>query len=201
MADEITQEKAKEILLNKEKEIKLKQEQEDPKILHPDPENPNYKSLGKIENKNVKDGDMPNVGWKSIPIDGLPSTGRFYPEDTKIQIRAAGSKEIRHFSTIEQEDPLDASDKLNFILDNCSIIMMNEQKTSFKDLVNIDLFFIILAIRDLTFVESENKLQMQMSCLNCGNIELIEITRSNLNMFNLDSKLERYYNKDEKCLS
>lgn len=199
--NEITNDQAKEILLNKEKEIKSKQDQENSKILHPDPENPNYKSLGKIESINVKSGNVPNIGWHILSVENLPSGGRFYADDTKIQIKSATDKEIRHFSTIEPEDPLDADDKLNYVLDNCSIIMMNNQKASYKDLLEIDRFFIILAIRDLTFVESENKLQMQMSCLNCGNVDSIEITRSRLHFFNLDSKLEKYYNRDKKCLT
>ena len=42
---------------------------------------------------------------------------------------------------------------------------------------------------------------MQMSCLNCGNVESIEITRDRLLFFTLDPKLEKYYNNYKKCLS
>ena len=143
--NEISNEQAKEILLNREKQIK--ESQENSKIQHPDPNNPAYKSLGTIEQKK-EPTSMPDVGWHPLPVSALPSAGKFYPDNSRIQIRAAANKEIRHFSTIDPDDPLDADDKLNFILDNCSIIMMDEKRVSYKDLLEIDRFYVIIAIRD-----------------------------------------------------
>jgi hypothetical protein len=50
-----------------------------------------------------------DTGWKNLPVEILPSGGIFYPEGTKLAIRSAEVKEIRHFSTIDDDDRLDRS--------------------------------------------------------------------------------------------
>ena len=59
-----------------------------------------------------------------MPMEYLPSQGLFYPEGTKIQIRAASVKEIRHFSGIDDNDILDIDDKLNGVLDACTRVQI-----------------------------------------------------------------------------
>lgn len=156
------------------------------------------KSLGKVDLSKPK-FDMPDVGWKSLPVEILPTGGSFYPTDMKIHIKAASTKDIRHYSTIEPEDYLDVDDKLNYIVDSCSQITMNGTRASYKDLVEIDRLFVIVSIRDLTFKEGENKLQMNVNCKDCGNVDTIELNRDRLRFFKLDSIIEKYYNEEERC--
>ena len=83
------------------KEFEETQAQEEPKTIT---------DLGNIrDNKSEKDDkyldeELSRVGrlrdFHNVPLDCLPSLGRFYPDNTRISIRAARVDEIREFSAI-----------------------------------------------------------------------------------------------------
>ena len=56
------------------------------------------------------------MDYINIPLETLPSQGRFYPEGTRISIRSARVGEIREFSIINEEDPKDIRDKMTYIV-------------------------------------------------------------------------------------
>lgn len=156
-------------------------------------------SLGKIADRKEYSSGLPETGFKALPITTLPSQGLFYPEGTTIAIKMASVKEIRHFSTIDENDYMDGDDKLNYILESCCKVRMpNNPRASWKDLQDIDKFFVIFCIREATFINGENKLTMNVSCPTCGNIDLIELNKNNLSFFNIDERLMRYYDSNEK---
>ena len=138
-------------------------------------------------------------GWKNLPMAVLPSKGLFYPEGTKIAIRAAEVKEIRHFSSIDEEDLIDLNERLNFILSKCSTMNFpNEGVVSYKDLKQEDRFFLIMAIRDLTFVQGENRIIVTPET-SCGKKEAcpisngIELRTGILSDYEIDPKVMKYY--------
>ena len=194
----ITPEQAQEVLKLKEQQNQT--DVELPKIQHPDPSNPQYQSLGRVEYERPKN-DTPAHDWKNLPVDYLPSGGKYYVKDARIHIRAATTKDIRHYSTIEPEDLLDVDDKLNFILDNNCKYFRGDDIASFKDLLEIDRFFIILAIRDLTFSSGQNTLRMDLNCHNCGHVDTVEISKEKLNSFKLDERLDKFYDPDQRCFN
>lgn len=164
-------------------------------------------SLGKAETFNpAKNSFSPGLemGWKNLPMSVLPSKGLFYPEGTKIAIRPADVKEIRHFSSIDEEDLLDLNEKLNFIISKCSTMHFpNEGVVSFMDLKQEDRFFLIMAIRDLTFVQGENRIVItpktdckdKASCpLNSG----VELRTGVLSSYDLDPQLMNYYSSESR---
>ena len=63
----------------------------------------NIKDIAPINNINL---DKDNVGWKPISLELLPTQGLYYPDGTKIAIRAATFGEIRHWSMIDDNDPI-----------------------------------------------------------------------------------------------
>ena len=150
--------------------------------------------------------DIPgaNLGWKAMPVENLPSGGRFYPEGTTLEIRAAASQEIRHFSTIDENDPLDMDDKLNMIIDKCLRMRFPERHATWKDLKEEDRFYLIFAIRDITFINGENKLYMTLKCgRECGGDgtykEKIELAKENFEYYQIDDKLMEFYDEKERC--
>jgi len=158
-------------------------------------------SLGQIQvgqNPNAATGagkeNIPGIGWKNMPMDVLPSEGKFYPAGTTIAIRSAETKEIRHFSTIDENDFLDVDDKINGIIEKCTQVRTSKPGSSWKDISDVDKFFILLSIRDLTFVHGENKLTMQTQCEQCGHTDKVEINRDTLDFFRLDERLHKYFN-------
>jgi len=153
-------------------------------------------SLGKAQNQpNVAD-----TGWKNLPVSILPTEGIYYPDGTRIAIRAAEVREIRYFSTIDDDDRLDIEEKLSYVLERCSRMEFpNEGVMSYKDLKQEDRFFIIMAIRDLTFVKGENSiiLKPQKTCKqtpDCPFKEGIELRTGCLSSYKIDPKIMEYYN-------
>lgn len=139
-----------------------------------------------------------DIGWKNIPLQNLPSQGLFYPDGSEIAIRAASVAEIRHWSTIDENDALGIDDMLNFVVERCCRIRMSGRPANFKDLKEIDRFYVIFAIRDFTFKNGENRLFTTVSN-DDGTEEKVEITKDALSYFNPDPKLMEYYKSDMKC--
>ena len=145
-----------------------------------------------------------DTGWKNLPVQILPSKGMFYPDGTKLAIRAAEVREIRHFSTIDDDDRLDIEDKLSYILDRClRIDFPGEGVVSYLDLKQEDRFFIIMAVRDLTFVRGENSILLQLTktCKetpDCPYKDGIELRTGVLSSYELDDRIIKYYDVETR---
>ena len=158
--------------------------------------------LGRVEPQRVPQPEFSpglEFGWKNLPLSVLPSEGLFYPEGTKIAIRAAEVKEIRHFSSIDEEDLIDLNERLNFILSKCSTMHFpSEGVVSYKDLKQEDRFFLVMAIRDLTFIQGENRIIITPTTT-CGKKEKcpisngIELRTGILSDYEIDPKVMKYY--------
>lgn len=157
-------------------------------------------SLGKATNyfegtQSIVGGES---GWKAVPIENLPSEGLFYPEGATLEIKAASVGEIRHFSTIDENDPLDLDDKLNLIVEKCMRLRFPNKSASYKDLKEEDRFYIIFAIQELTFKNGENKLFINVkcgaTCMGDGTFfEKIEMKKENFEYYKIDQKLMQFY--------
>lgn len=164
-------------------------------------------NLGLAESfkEKVKDNKWENIpGWKPLPIENIPSGGKFYPENSKIYIRAAEVQEIRQFSMIDENDPLDMDDKLNMIMERCSKIEFPGRTALWKDLKEEDRFYLIFAIREISMSEGENKLTVTLKCGgNCRGdgtyVEKIEMSKDNFQYYNIDETLMKYYSEKDRC--
>ncbi len=166
-------------------------------------------SLGKSEEWKARqipgnDDRTLDIGWKPFPVEGLPSGGLFYPEGATVAIRPASVEEIRHFSTIDENDPLDLDDKLNMVVSKCIQVKFQDRHATWKDLKEEDRFCLVFAVRDLTFKNGENRLFLNigcgMTCLGDGSFsEKIEMKNDNFDYYNIDQKLMDHYNRDSMC--
>lgn len=162
-----------------------------------------YRSLGKAQNPKFKKPELDDetravserYGYVDIKLENLPSKGRFYPIDTKISIRAAKVQEIKHFSTIEETNLWDVDDKLNSILIACTRVDFGERKASYKDILEEDRIYVILSIRELTFVKGENKMTLKGVCDSCDFENSYELKTTNLQYFDENEKIEKYYDE------
>ena len=141
--------------------------------------------------------------WKLLDISTLPSGGLMYPIDSEIAIRSAKAKEIRHWSTIDEEDPIDVSDKINFILNACTKFTSDSSriKLNYKDFCKVDRYHILFRIYELTFPNQENKLFANIKCLNpkCGTINKTQILTPTLKGFDYPDELMKWYSPEERC--
>lgn len=157
-------------------------------------------NLGKAQSG----GPAYDSGWKNLPFSLLPSKGLFYPSGARIAIRAAEVREIRHFSTIDDEDRLDIEEKLSYVLERCSRMEFpGEGVVSFKDLKQEDRFFIIMAIRDLTFVKGENSIMLRpdLPCKNSAECPFaggIELRTGVLSSYEIDPQILKYYHPEKR---
>jgi hypothetical protein len=152
--------------------------------------------MDKFKPNEAQDADMV-LGYHSIPTNTLPSAGMFYAEGTTLHIRSAKVAEIRHFSTMDENNILDVDEKLNSILESCTRVTSNKKRMSYKDLLEEDRFFLILSIRDLTFPEPESQLSVDHVDKK-GETHKIEVSKDNFTYFKVPETLDKYYDNDAK---
>lgn len=168
------------------------------------PQEEKARSLGKASfvQEEIQEMAMESP-WKKIPLENLPSQGFGYPPGSEISIRSAEVGEIRHFSTIDENDPIDIDDKINHIVSKCSTFRWTEGILNYRDLYQEDRFYIFMAIRDLTFVKGENRIfiPVQKKCTkeDCQIPSEIELTSAVLSSFVLDPNLKKYYDVENGC--
>jgi hypothetical protein len=165
--------------------------------------------LGKVDTKRGKGGLVDStelnsdmiLGFHTVHSADMPSGGLFYPSDVDIQIRPAKVAEIRHFSTLQERDLFDVDEKLNHIVQSCTKIRTKTRVMSWKDLLEEDRIYIILAIRALTFSKGENKLQVKKNCPDCNTENSIEIANENLQFNSIPEDLMKYYDDYNRVLT
>lgn len=156
-------------------------------------------SLGKANGFDERDGEPSLLpGYIEIWPENFPSRGLFYPVNTRFFIRSAEVREIRHFSTINEQDPFSVDEALNEILKSCLMVRQPNKQMSFKDLKEEDRIHIILSIRELTFPKGENQLAIKKNCNECGHENEIKIVNSSFERTDIDEKLMKYYNEETR---
>jgi hypothetical protein len=153
----------------------------------PAPKFPHTKSDAQISLGN-------RVGWQKLPIKDLPTQGFFYPEGTEVAIRSATAGEVRHWSTLQEDDLANLDDMLNYMLERCVTFKTPAIHSSWKDIKEVDRFYILLAVREYTFVKGENQLQVKTS-----ETEKIDVTKEMIDYITLDPVLMKYYDDEKRC--
>ena len=138
------------------------------------------------------------IGWIPLPSEDLPTRGLFYPEGTALAIRSATGEEIRHWSILEESDLSALDDMLNYIIERCVTIKASNTESgvylSWKDIKEVDRFYLLLAIHELTFPNGENKLQVKV-----GDNKMIDVKKDMVSYITLDPQLMKYYDEVERC--
>lgn len=140
-----------------------------------------------------------NLGYLEIPINQLPTQGMYYPEGTKIRIRAAKGAEIKHWSTMNDQDLSQLSqvdDILNFIIEKCVSVSIPNRRVPapWKDLKDVDRLYLLLAVREFTFIDGDNQLMIPIS----EGTEL-PVTKEMVDFMNVPDEIMRNYSPEEKC--
>ena len=156
------------------------------------------RGLGAPQNSGLKYRD--NVGWLKIPIETLPTKGMFYPDGFEISIRAARGEEIKHWSTMNDHDIQQLSrtdDILNYMIEKCcNVKNPNYPGNSWKDLKNVDRFYILFTIKEFTFLDGENELMVPIS-----EGKDIPVTKDMIDFISVPDEVMKFYNPDKKCFT
>ena len=187
------------------KEFEETQAQDEPKTIT---------DLGNIrDNKSEEDDryldeELSRVGrlrdFHNIPLDCLPSLGRFYPDNTRISIRAARVDEIREFSAIDENDIKDVTDKLTYMVSQCVKVYYGNVAGSYRDILSADRIVLILKIREITFLDGMSSIKLPVPANACETVgcrpqESIVFNSTKLNFTNTAPELEKYYDTVNKC--
>ena len=161
--------------------------------------------LGTMRGATPEQHPAAELYWKNLPVDNLPSAGLFYPKGIIITFRSAEMTEIRHWSTIDENDMLDMDTKMNFILEKCVKVKSADGAwMSWEDLLEIDRFYILFCIHEISFPNGENKLMVKFkcppTCKGDGNYrESVQLRSNMLNLLVIPDDLMQYYNEEERC--
>ena len=142
--------------------------------------------------------------YHNIPLDCLPSLGRFYPENTYISIRAARVNEIREFSAIDENDLKDVTDKLTYMVSQCVKVYYGNIPGSYRDLLSADRIVLILKIRELTFLDGMTSMKLPVPANACETVgckpqSSITFNSAKLNFSIPSPELEKYYDSVNRC--
>lgn len=140
-----------------------------------------------------------DLGWSIINLRTLPSQGIFYPENTIITIRSADSAEIRHWSTLDENDLNSMDNALNRIIERCCKIRVDGILRSYNDIKEIDRFYIVFSIRELTFSKGENNIRATFDCKICKKTDTVDIRKEMISYYIPDEKLQQRFSSEEKC--
>ena len=163
---------------------------------------PAQKSLGQIGGytESPELSGASESSWKLLDLRSLPSQGLFYPEGTELLLRSAKTKEIRHWSTIDENDPLDVREKINFVLNACTKIKVaGGRPLNFNDFLEIDRYHILFRLYELTFPNQENKLWANIKCDTDGYINRTQVLSANLKGFEYPVELMKWYSEEDRC--
>jgi hypothetical protein len=163
---------------------------------------PAQKSLGQIKGytESPELSGAAESSWKLLDLRSLPSQGLFYPEGTELLLRSAKTKEIRHWSTIDENDPLDVREKINFVLTACTKIKVSGGRPlNFNDFLEIDRYHILFRLYELTFPNQENKLWANIKCDHDAHINRTQVLSTNLKGFEYPSDLMKWYSDEDRC--
>lgn len=173
---------------------------------------PEHKSMAEIARENRTHGNdripvtgdgsglkyRDNIGWLKLDPKTLPTHGLFYPDGFEISIRAARGEEIKHWSTMHEQDVNQLSrldDILNYMIEKCCSVKSSQHPGNcWKDLKNVDRFYILFAIKEFTFIDGENELMVPIS-----EDKQIPVVKEMINFINIPEEIMKFYNQDDKC--
>ena len=164
----------------------------------------NVKSIGTVERVDYskKEVEQTNLkhGYFSLDVKDFPTKGIFYPSDFKVRIKAATVKDIRTFSALDEDNPYEVDEALVDLLSNCVRVVSESSNKmgSWKDILEEDRLYVILAIKELTFAEDENTIAFPVKCESCGTENKMEIVNRNFQKRELNEKIAKYYSSEHK---
>lgn len=138
-------------------------------------------------------GELSRLGYHILPLDTLPTAGLFYPDGFQISIRAARGEEIKHWSTMDDTEIMSVNDAMNYIIERC-VNVKSQFGGSWRDIKDVDKFYILLAIRELTFADEDQNLMLPVS-----ETKNVPLSKEMIHYVEFPEEIMKHYSKEEKC--
>ncbi len=148
------------------------------------------------ENDLINKGEALAVGYKIMPNETFPSKSKYYPSDFEVSFRGLETIEIKHYSSLNEDDLIDVETHLNEVLDKGCKIKFNGGIGSYRDFKEADKLYMLFGIRDRTMEKHQRqvKLMMPSHCNACGETKRVELVNDIFSYYAIDPKLVRYFN-------
>jgi hypothetical protein len=145
-----------------------------------------------------------SLNYITVDLSVLPA-GLFYKPGTTVMIRAASVNEVQAYSSIDDKNYLDVTEKMNEMLSRCiKIRFANGMIGTYKDLKDSDRLYLIFMIRELTFQKNSN-LAKDVTCGECKNEFKIQFRSTpgkdspkTFVNYEMDKELEPFFNKYDR---
>ena len=135
-------------------------------------------------------------GWMDVDKRLFGDRLKFYPEDWQFRIRPATVEAIRNWSTIDDENPNSIDDVFNEILKTCFTIVTPMGPLPWGNLRSWDRFFVILLIREYTFINGESKVEFTEDCHECENPVTFTLNSQSLMYDMPDPEIMKYFSEE-----
>lgn len=141
-----------------------------------------------------------SVGYKIIPQDSTPSKWLFNDPSSSGRIRPLTWEEIKHYSLMDENDPISVNEKINEVLASCCKIGGNGD---YRDLCFTDKLHFFFLIRDYTMMNNENapKVYMTFTSSKNGEKKKVEITANVFEYFDIPKGMMKHYDEVNRCFS
>lgn len=141
------------------------------------------------------ENEVARLGSHFIEVSTLPTQGKFYPDDLRISIRSAKGSEIKHWSTMDDSNMESVKSMWNYMIEKCvSVRSMSDPGYTWKDLTEQDQLYILLAIREITFINDDNNLFVTV-----GEGKEVPVTKEMVHYTEYPEWMMRYYSPEDKC--
>lgn len=145
---------------------------------------------------NIFDNADIREGWQVVDRSLLGERDIYYPADWEFRIKPATVEAIRNWSTIDDENPTVVDDVFNEIVKSCFQIKTSHGLLPWGNLRSWDRFFILMLIRQYSFVVGESKIQYTEDCPECDNAVDFVLDSTTLRYDLPDPEVMHYYDRD-----
>lgn len=135
-------------------------------------------------------------GWQVVNRSLFGERDIYYPADWEFRIKPATVEAIRNWSTIDDENPTVIDDVFNEIVKSCFQIRTMHGLLPWGNLRSWDRFFILMLIRQYSFVVGESKIQYTEDCPECDNGVTFVLDSTTLRYDLPDPEVMKYYDRD-----
>ncbi len=143
---------------------------------------------------NTNEEVLTTIGWIDINRKDISYSGRLYPPTWRFQVKPVTVAEIRHFSSIDEENPMSVNNMLNDMMkSNVRIIDVVDGRTTkipTDRLYEHDRFLFLMFIHAYSGTEKAIKYVVKCKADNCDNANYVAVTPFNITYTDLDPKTE-----------
>ena len=137
-------------------------------------------------------------GWIPLNRKEFGIRSQFYPSDWQFYIRPATPQAIKNWISIDESNALQMNQTFDEILKLCVKIRANEKNISWSHINTWDRFWLILKVREATFVNNKKAITFEDDCPECDQTIEFELTPSALHYeFPDEDIVEKHWNAED----